>query len=127
MDQHLIAYQRDDKPGIPFPNQWDLPGGGRENGETPARCALREVEEEFGLQLSEDRIVWSRCYPAQNQKSRDSYFLALPLSTEEIDLVSFGDEGQRWKMMSFDEYLKHPNAVSFMQNRLRDFLDHVSS
>ncbi|WP_162869177.1 NUDIX domain-containing protein, partial [Escherichia coli] len=34
-DGRLLVYQRDDKPGIPWPGMWDLPGGGRENGETP--------------------------------------------------------------------------------------------
>ena len=125
--QQLIVYLRDDKPSIPFPNQWDLPGGGREDDETPLQCALREVEEEFGLRLPEERIVFSRCYPGANQGSPDSYFMALPISEEEVGLVHFGDEGQRWQMMSFAEYLRHPDAVGFMQSRLKDYLDHKAS
>ena len=41
----VVAYLRDDKPGIPFRGLWDLPGGGREGDEDPVTCALREVEE----------------------------------------------------------------------------------
>ena len=29
-EDRLLTYLRDDKPGIPFPGIWDLPGGGRE-------------------------------------------------------------------------------------------------
>lgn len=34
-DGQLLTYQRDDKPGIPWPGLWDLPGGGRESDESP--------------------------------------------------------------------------------------------
>ncbi|RVE89918.1 hypothetical protein CN172_30815 [Sinorhizobium meliloti] len=37
----LITYKRDQKPDIPFPGMWDLPGGGREGDESPAECAIR--------------------------------------------------------------------------------------
>lgn len=60
----LLAYKRDNKPDIPFPGMWDLPGGGREGDESPAECALREVEEEFALRIDPGRIVWEREYPA---------------------------------------------------------------
>lgn len=61
-DGRLLVYQRDDKPGIPWPRMWDLPGGGRENGETPLQCVLRETQEEFGVLLAERRVVWQRRY-----------------------------------------------------------------
>ena len=34
----LLTYLRDDKPGLPWANWWDLPGGGREGGEAPAEA-----------------------------------------------------------------------------------------
>ena len=54
-DDRLLVYQRDDKPGIPWPGLWDLPGGGRENGETPLQCVQRETQEEFGVAIAECR------------------------------------------------------------------------
>ncbi len=47
----LIIYLRDDKPGIPFPNHWDLIGGHVEEGETPEQALVREVKEEIGIDL----------------------------------------------------------------------------
>ena len=39
----LAVILRDDKPSIPSPNHWDMPGGGREGCETPLECVLRET------------------------------------------------------------------------------------
>ena len=45
----LFIYLRDDKPTIPYPNMWDLLGGGIEPGETAEEAGIREVEEEIGV------------------------------------------------------------------------------
>ena len=49
----FLLYLRDNKPGIPFPNHWDLIGGHVEEGETPEEALIREYKEELGLDLSE--------------------------------------------------------------------------
>jgi 8-oxo-dGTP diphosphatase len=47
----VLLCLRDDKPTIPFPNQWDLLGGGLEPGETPLECIVREMREEIEFDL----------------------------------------------------------------------------
>ena len=44
----LLTILRDDKASIPWPNMWELPGGGREEDESPFECVAREVYEELG-------------------------------------------------------------------------------
>ncbi len=126
-NNQLVAYLRDQKPDIPFPGLWDLPGGGREADETPAECAMREVEEEFGLRLSVERIVWSRRYESQKAGAPDSYFLVAPLLNSEVDEIVFGDEGQRWRLMRLAEFLAKDDAVPDLQARLQDYLEDAAS
>jgi 8-oxo-dGTP diphosphatase len=49
----FLLYLRDNKPGIPFPNHWDLIGGHVEDGETPEEALVREFKEELDLDLKE--------------------------------------------------------------------------
>ncbi len=49
----ILLYLRDNKPGIPFPNHWDLIGGHMEEGETPEEALIREVKEELDIDLKE--------------------------------------------------------------------------
>lgn len=118
----LVAYRRDAKPTIPWPGLWDLPGGGREGGETPAECALREVEEEFGLALAPRRVHWCRRYPGALAPQAHTYFLAAGITAAEVASIRFGEEGQYWQMMSCAEFLAHPQAIAHLQARLADYL-----
>jgi 8-oxo-dGTP diphosphatase len=49
----FLLYLRDNKPGIPFPDHWDLIGGHVEEGETPEMALVREFKEELDLELKE--------------------------------------------------------------------------
>lgn len=54
----ILLQQRDDKPGLPFPNCWTTFGGAIEDGETPDEAIRRELLEEIGLDLSVK--LWKR-------------------------------------------------------------------
>jgi len=49
----ILLYLRDNKPGISFPNHWDLFGGYVEEGESIEQALLREVKEELNYELKE--------------------------------------------------------------------------
>ena len=111
----LLACLRDDKPDLPYAAHWDLPGGGREGDETPEACVLRELEEEFGLTLSESRLLRQWDYPSMTDETRPSWFFAGVIHQEEINSIRFGDEGQYWQMMAVGGFLSHPKAVPELQ------------
>ena len=104
--EQVLLFLRDDKPGIPCPNMWDLPGGHVEAGETPRECILREMREEIGRDIEgiepfsvvefEDRteyVFWKR----------------MNLDVDGIRLT----EGQRLRWFSRDEVEGTPLAFGF--------------
>ena len=88
---------RDDKASIPWPNMWELAGGGREGDESPFECAAREVYEELGIHLTEDCLLWSKIYPSMLYEGRQSVFLVGQLTQNQFDSIVFGDEGQGYQ------------------------------
>lgn len=115
--QSLLACLRDDRPGLPWAGHWDLPGGGREGDEGPEACLLRELDEEFGLQLPPDRLIWRRVFPSMLDPARPSVFFAGRVTPDEVRTIRFGDEGQGWDLMGVAAFLGHRKAVPEMQRR----------
>lgn len=119
----ILTILRDDKETIPWPNMWELPGGGREGNESPFECVAREVYEELSIQLSKEDIIWSWIYPSMLDENKKSVFLVGQLTQEQFDSIVFGDEGQAYKLMSIEEFLNSKQAVPQLQGRLRDYLE----
>lgn len=116
----LLVIQRDDVPHITWPGAWDLPGGGREAGETPLGCALRETREEVSLILDPNVVTWGNRY--LNSIGRGVWFFVAHLEPNLRGDVRLGDEGQSWTTMSPESFLEHPNAVAPFKPRLCDYL-----
>ena len=114
---------RDDKEGIPWPNMWELPGGGREGDETPFECVAREVYEELSIQLSKEDIVWSWIYPSMLDENKNSVFLVGQLTKEQFDSIVFGDEGQSYKLVSLEEFLTSDRVIPQLQERVRGYVE----
>ncbi|MBY6066558.1 NUDIX hydrolase [Leisingera aquaemixtae] len=119
LGQDLLVIQRDDKPDIPYPGHWDLPGGGREGLESPEDCALRETQEEVGLVLKPDVLIWSRAYQRPHGRV---WFFAAHLPAAAAGEIRFGNEGQGWALMAPEAYCTHQLAVPHFADRLREYL-----
>lgn len=119
----ILTILRDDKETIPWPNMWELPGGGREGNESPFECVAREVYEELNIQLSKDDIVWSWIYPSMLDENKNSVFLVGQLTQEQFDSIVFGDEGQGYKLVSLEEFLTSDRVVPQLQERVRDYVE----
>lgn len=122
-DGRILTILRDDKPTIPWPNLWELPGGGREGDESPFECVAREVYEELSIQLLKDDIVWSWIYPSMLDENKNSVFLVGQLTKEQFDSIVFGDEGQSFKLMNIEEFLTLDQVVPKLQERVRDYVE----
>ena len=115
----LVTILRDEIGTIPWPGRWDLVGGGREGDESPAECALREAHEEVGLQIAPGALSWGRRY--QRGEWFFWFFAAHLPDTAQAD-IRFGDEGQRYELVTPDSYLANAQGIPRFQSRLSDYL-----
>ncbi len=122
-DNKLLTILRDDIPTIPWPNMWELPGGGREGEETPFECVQREVFEELGLKLEEADILWVKEYQGMLDPDKTSIFMVGTITQEEFTGIVFGDEGQAYQMMDVSQFLSDKKVIRQLQNRLSDYLE----
>lgn len=125
-NDQIIAIQRDDKPGLRFAGMWDLPGGGREDTETPIETAKREVREELGMILNDEDFIYQKEYPAMVEKDSVGYFLAAKITDEQVKSIVFGDEGQGWKLTTIPDFTNDQDTVPHYRGRLEDFVKESS-
>jgi 8-oxo-dGTP diphosphatase len=119
----LLITLRDDRPDIPYPNLWDLPAGGREGDETPEQTVLREIREEVGLLIPDDRIIWRRVFPSHSRDNAPGWFFVIRLPAGAAADIVFGDEGQGWRLTPPADFLTRTDAIPFLQQRLQVWLD----
>lgn len=121
-ENKILIYLRDNKEDLNFRNRWDLPGGGRENDETPFECIVRETKEEFGIDLNQKSIEFEKVYESVTQPGLKSYFFVGRISQKDIDNIQFGDEGQKWQLADLKSFFEMPNAVPHKQKMLKEIL-----
>lgn len=119
IDDSLLVYRRDSRDDIPYPGLLDLPGGGRENNESPQACVLRELQEEFGLMLLPGRLTLARRYTIPFN-GLAGYFFTAELKQAEREIIRFGQEGQWWRLMPVTDFLAHPSGISHLQKLVAD-------
>ncbi|MEP2470521.1 NUDIX hydrolase [Roseobacter sp.] len=112
---YVIALLRDSRRDIVHPDLWDLPGGGRESGEGPLQCALRETHEELGLRISPSEVIWGRRFCVAG---RANWFFAAPVGPDVLPQIVMGDEGRGWAAMSHALFMRHPKAIPHFADRL---------
>lgn len=115
----LVTLLRDARPGLPWADFWDIPGGAREAGETPLETALRETREEVGLVVDRARIVWRSGF--ERPHGRVHSFVALWPGLADADLT-LGDEGQACRLMDIGLFLSRPDAIPMLQDGLAAYL-----
>ena len=115
----VVTILRDDLPGLDWAGYWDLPGGGREGGETPEDCVLREVREELGLMLVPEALGWGQAFEGPRGVG---WFFVAELARFDARAVRFGGEGQGWRLAPVEWFLSEARAVPFLVERLGIYL-----
>lgn len=116
----VVSILRDDIPGLDFAGHWDLPGGGREGGETPEACALRELREELGVTLQASDL--DHGFACQSNRGTSWFFVSKQPDFDPAK-VHFGDEGQGWTLGWIDWFLNEARAIPVLKRRLSTYLE----
>lgn len=123
LEDKLVMYLRDDKPGLQFANTWDFPGGGREGEEAPFECVSREVTEEFSIRLDPSQVIWKKEHPSMRDPNARAYFFVARITLEQVTAIKFGNEGQRWELVNVDDFIFRDDIVPHLKSRFQDYLD----
>ncbi len=122
----LLMMLRDNKPGLRFANKWDFAGGGRSGDESPEECFIRETQEEFGITILPEMIRYKQLYPNLSTGVTDSYFFVAEVTETDIQNITFGTEGQGWRLFAPEEFFLHPDVIAPLKQRYQDYLDCVT-
>ncbi len=118
----ILVFRRDTKTAN-FQLQVDLPGGGREEDESPFETFKRETMEEFGLEIKKENIIFSKKYPSIADPNVCAYFIVVkPENISEKDII-FGDEGLEFFLIAPKEYVELSDGVKKQQEKVHDFLE----
>lgn len=118
----MLVYRRDNKTDN-WPLHIDLPGGGREGGESPFETFQREVKEEFGIGLRKEDIIFSYMFESVMEPGEQAYFFVTRNLDVDVDNITFGNEGVEWMLMTPAEFISHPDGIIGQQKRVRNYLN----
>jgi 8-oxo-dGTP diphosphatase len=118
----FLLYLRDNKPGIPFPDHWDLIGGHVEEGESPEEALVREVKEELDIDLKQYSFYKKyECLTGDAYENiKYIYYGKINVPLEEITLL----EGVRPQFFTREE-IPNVRFANILRSILLDFIaDH---
>ena len=74
------------------------------------------------MTLTEESIIWSKIYPSMLDKDRSAVFVVGQISQEQYREIRFGDEGQAFKLMPVEDFIKVEGVIPQLQERFKDYL-----
>ncbi len=117
----IIVCRRDNKTPN-FPLMMDLPGGGREIGESPFETFKREIFEELGLELKKEDVVFSKKYKSVLDGVQDVFFIVVKHTGMAESEIKFGNEGLYYTLMDPNEFCKLDDAVQMHQDKVAEYI-----
>lgn len=114
----LLLILRDNKTTIAYPNVWNLPGGGIDDGETHLQALMRELQEEIGI--TPTHVVYLGKY--LHVDGNIVYRYVVRLTEEEVKKLALGDEGQGYDFFALREIAGLP-AAKHLQEYVVKYMD----
>jgi 8-oxo-dGTP pyrophosphatase MutT (NUDIX family) len=125
-EEKVLLLLRSEKDSYPL--TWGLPAGGIEKYEMPLKTAIRETQEETGIQLEKTMLNNYKKYTFQRAKNSLFYFHSFQTSLETMPKVKI-DQSEHidFKWFTKGEVLKTHNLIADLEFVLRDqkFLESV--
>ena len=125
--EDVLTLLRDDRPGLQYSNQWDLPGGGREDDETPVETVARELFEELHIVLEPTKIIYEVRETVETRSGAAVHFFVARWDGLADDGVVLGDEGQRWCWMPVSDFVSRKDVVAPLRGRLSRALRQITN
>ena len=118
----MLLIQRGDEP---FKGAWAFPGGFMDMDETTEQCAIRELEEETGLRLSDVHQIGAYSKIDRDPRGRTVTVAYLAIVDEPIAVIGQDDaaKAEWWPLsglphLAFDHYDIIQDAIS-LYNQLK--------
>lgn len=123
-NKEILLFLRDDKPTIPYPNHWQLPGGQLEKGETPLKGLMRELEEEVSYIPT---TIHKIGYMEKADDTKSYLYIAIVDDKEALKFKHGPGEGQMIKFFAQEELAKMNLVFSLEQyaNRYPEILNKI--
>ncbi len=105
-------------------DEWDLPGGKIEYGESPEVALHREIKEEVDLEVTIDGyagVWWFISHKTENEAVCSTFFCSIK-GSDRIDMTKnpADEHFEEYKWMTIDEAIKNTDAK--LVDSLRDLL-----
>lgn len=97
--QEYILIQRKNPP---YQNQWALPGGFIEYGETTEEATIREAKEETGLNITLTKLIGVYSKPNRDPRGH-TISIAYLARTNNMDLLKADSDAQKAKTFTIEE------------------------
>ncbi|MBU0569428.1 NUDIX domain-containing protein [Patescibacteria group bacterium] len=119
----ILLFLRDNKPDIPYPNHWHLPGGGRGDGESPREAIERELKEEVSHIPKKLKLLG--IFVKEN--GTDTHVYTAFVDNHEARLFKHGKgEGQKIRFFTINEMTKlklTPLIDKYLTTHKKEFND----
>ena len=106
-DQHFLLLQRSNHPT--FANDPDLPGGTLEEGEAPLLTAIREVEEETGIDISSSTVT--HLYTGNEYSRHDTLYSLYIVEVDTHPEVVMSWEHAAYHWVTLEELISKSSAA----------------